>query len=78
MVTEAEFVMIKCFDRTVRNNTVAAQRIIDRKNTLLEHRDAEVARLRGALAAETGRRRLAQLSATTGARRLAMLQARSH
>lgn len=76
MITETEFVAIKCFDRTLRENTDYAQRIINRKNAQLSAHSTEIARLRSALAAETGTRRLAQLNASIGARRLAQFLAR--
>lgn len=61
MITESEFVMIKGFDRTLQQNTDHAQRIINRKTSQLIALAAEVSRLRTELAAETGKRRMAEL-----------------
>lgn len=68
MITDAEFVAIKCFDKTLRDNTDSAQRIINGKNAqLVAHgkrinlQAQRIASLEAALVAE--RRRTAQLAA---------------
>lgn len=59
MITESEFVMIKGFDRTLRENAKAASSTISRKNTLLTAADRivmaqgqRIAALEAALATE--------------------------
>jgi|GEM_PF-4008806 hypothetical protein len=78
MISDVEFVAIKAFDRTLRKAADASTAIIDRKNSQLVAHGAEIVRLRAALAAETGARRLAQLNQITGARRVAELRARQY
>lgn len=59
MITEAEFVAIKAFDRTLDRNIDSAERIIAGKNSVLgsltrriEAQDTVIAALQNALAAE--------------------------
>lgn len=69
MITWAEYVLIREFDRTLADNTAHAQRIINKKNSLLVRADRRITALERDLAFERARNLQSDLAMQLAAER---------